>query len=200
MSEPLTNPLLQQVQEALEKNMQPQLRTAYEKAVADGREAGLRDGLNSIVAGLAKSKDPISDAVKGAIGVTLILRNHSKGGLPMQAAVPAATDLMLRALDFLGQAKIMKIGVPELERAAHIFGDDFLRRMGITREQMIYAMHQSHAMLQDPQARQKMQAYADGAPAVQKAPAAGPAANANQPPAPAPAGGGLINGPPAGTA
>jgi hypothetical protein len=94
----------------------------------------------------------------------------------------------------------MKIGVPELERAAHIFGDDFLRRMGITREQMIYAMHQSHAMLQDPQARQKMQAYADGAPAVQKAPAAGPAANANQPPAPAPAGGGLINGPPAGTA
>lgn len=157
MAEPLDNPLLQQVQDHLESGMKPETRRMYESAVKAGWQSVLGGGPKGLMATLAKSRDPVVDAARGAISVMLILRKESKGNLPMEVAIPAATALMLRGLDFLGQAKITKVGAPELDKATHAFGDFFLARLGVTKAGMGQATQKIHQMLQDPNAVHKMQ-------------------------------------------
>ena len=153
----LSNPLLQQAEDKIESGLTPQNRANYDKIVVAGLHAVLDPGVNGLMAKLAQSQDPISDAAKGAVSVALVLRKEARGVMPLQAMVPAAMTLMLRALDFVGRAKIAPVGQPELVRATHIFSDFIFARFGITKAGLANAAQKVHALTQDPQAMVKMQ-------------------------------------------
>lgn len=152
----LNNPLLQQAEDKVESGLTPDNKANYDKIVLAGMHIGLDKGPSGILASLAKSKDPIADAAKGAVSLVIILRKQAKGVMPMRAAVPAAMTLMLKALDFVDRSKIAPVGQPDLVRATHIFTDTIFARFGITKQGLANAANKVHALTQDPQAMAKI--------------------------------------------
>jgi hypothetical protein len=178
----LSNPLLQQAEDRIESQLTPDNRANYDKIVVAGMHAGLQGGPDSLLASLRKSPDPIADAAKGAVSLVLLLRRQAQGVMPLKAMVPAATTLMLKALDFLDRSKIAQVGQPELVRATHIFTDFLFARFGITKQGLANATQRVHQITQDPNAVQQLQlkagtvAHPNAAPgAPQAAPTAPPA-------------------------
>lgn len=151
---PLSNQMLQQTEDQIETGLTPDTSAAYTKIVVAGMHAALDKGPDSILAQLQKSRDPISDAAKGAVSLVFILRKQAQGVMPMKAAVPAAMTLMLKALDFIDRAGIAKIGQPELVRATHIFTDFMFARTGITKQGLANVAGKVNDLIQDPAALQ----------------------------------------------
>ena len=146
----LTNPLLQEIETRIEANLAPENREAYLKIVVAGLHAALDKGAGGMIAPLLKSPDPIKGAAQGAVGLVLILKKEAKGVMPMKAAVPAGMTLMVRALDLLDRARVVKIGEPEIDRATHIFTDFLFARMGISKASLANATQQVHGVISDP--------------------------------------------------
>jgi hypothetical protein len=124
----LNNPLLQQVADGIESGLSPESRADYDQVVA----AGIHAASDGTMTTLKKSQDPISDAATGAVLLVMLLHQQAHSLVPMKTLVLAATALMLRALDFVDQAGIVKVAEPELVRAAHILGDAIFALLGIT--------------------------------------------------------------------
>lgn len=148
--EELNSPILQQAEDKVESQLDPETRANYVKITVAGMHAALDGGSNSILASLKKSQDPVSDAAKGAVSLCLILRKQAHGIMPLKAMVPAAMTLMLKALDFADRAGIVKVGQPELVRATRVFTDTVFARFGITKDGLANAAQKVHAITQDP--------------------------------------------------
>lgn len=149
-------PILIAAEQRVESQLAPDVRESYMKIVVAGMKAGLADGANSMLAGLDKSKDPISDCAKGAIGVVVMLKHQAKGIMPIKAMVPAGMTLMLKALEFADRTGIVKVGPSELDRAAQIFAEAFLGKYNITPQMMKNAIVNAHKITQDPVAMEHM--------------------------------------------
>lgn len=158
----LSNSLLQQTEDKIEDGLTPENRANYMKIVVAGMHAALAGGPNSILASLKQSQDPISDAAKGAISLVLVLRKQAHGVMPPKAIPPAATTLMLKALDFIDRSGIAKVGQPELVRATHILTDTIFARFGITNHGLQNAAEKIHAITQDPEAMHQISMKAGG--------------------------------------
>jgi hypothetical protein len=154
MPSELNNPVLQQAESQIEANLTPQNRADFMKIVVAGMHLAAANN-GAMLAQLAKAPDPIVGAAKGAVGLVLIMRKDHMD-MPMKAAVPAATTLMLHALDFIDRSKIAPIGEPELARAQHIFVDFLFARMGITKQGLANAAQKIHGLTQDPQSMAAM--------------------------------------------
>lgn len=152
----LSNPLLQRVEEKIESGLTPETRANYLKITVAGMHAALDKGPDGILASLKLSKDPISDAARGAVSLVLILRKQAKGIMPEKAMVYASMSLMLKALDFADRAGIVKIGQPELVRATHIWTDTIFASGGITKQGLANAAEKVHAITQNPEAMAKI--------------------------------------------
>lgn len=153
----LSNPLLQKTESQIETNLTPENRDNFNKIVVAGMHVALDKGPQGLMGSFAQSKDPVADAAKGAISLVLILRKQARGVMPVQAMVPAAMSLMLRALDFIDRSKIAPIGQPELVRATHLFTDFIFARLGITKQGLATAANKVHGITQDPSAMQAIQ-------------------------------------------
>lgn len=146
----LTTPILRRAEDKIEAGLEPETKANYDKIVVAGMHAALANGPNGLMGELAKSPDPITDAAKGAVSLVLILRKQAKGVMPLKAMVPAATSLMLKALDFVSRSKIAEVGTPELVRATHVMTDFLFARMGITKQGLARAAQKVHGLTQDP--------------------------------------------------
>lgn len=153
---PQDQPILEAAEQKVESQLTPDTRESYLKIVVAGMKAGMANGPNSILAGLTKSKDPIADCAKGAIGLVLILKHQAQGIMPVKAMVPAGMTLMLKALAFADRTGIVKVGSEELVRATNIFKDTFLAKFGVTPPMLQHAMTKAHALTQDPVAMEQM--------------------------------------------
>lgn len=153
---PMGQSVLDAAEQRVESQLTPETRESYLKIVVAGMKAGLADGPNSILAGLGKSKDPVADCAKGAIGLVLVLKHQAKGIMPVKAMIPAAMTLMLKGLAFADKIGVVKVGSDELVRATHIFADALLHKFGITPTMMQTAMAKVHGLTQDPVALEQM--------------------------------------------
>lgn len=155
-SAPQGEQLIDAAEQKVESQLTPETHESYLKIVVAGMKAGLANGPNSILAGLRKSKDPLSDCAKGAIGLVLILKHQAKGIMPIKAMVPAGMTLMLKALSFADRAGLVKIGPDELARATNVFKDTFLAKFGVTPPMLQHAITKVHGITQDPVAMEQI--------------------------------------------
>lgn len=146
----LQNSVLQQAEQKIEAGMTPKTKANYMKVVVAGMRAGLHGGPNSILASIRQSKNPLQDCALGAINLATLLFQESRGTMPMQALVPGAMTLMLKALDFADKVGVIKIGGPELAQATHIFTATIMQRLGVTTQMLQHATGKIHAMTNDP--------------------------------------------------
>ncbi len=153
-AQPLSSPILAEAEQKIEAGLDPANKQNYQKIVVAGMAAALTRGPNGILAKLMKNPDPVKAAARGAVALALILRREAKGVMPIKAMVPAALTLMLHALDLVNRAGKVKVGEPELVRAAHIFANDLFGAFNITPPMLHRAAAMVHAVTQDPQAMQ----------------------------------------------
>lgn len=144
------NTVLEQAEQHLETTMPPEVKANYDKIVVAGMHAALAKGPQGLMASLQNSKDPVGDAAKGAVALVMVLRHEARGQMPINAMVPAAMTLMLRALAFEDNAKIAKIGAPELDRATHIFTNVLFAALKISPAMIKNAAVRVHQITQDP--------------------------------------------------
>jgi len=147
----MRNPLLRQAETEIETCLTPETRTGYLRIVVTGMRAALDNGLNGIFASLEQSPDPITDAATLAVSLAIVHRRQPEGLTPLKALVPAAMTLLLQALDFIDQSKVMPIGAPELAGANDVFCETICARFGITKAgrasmgSMVYDLTQDEA-------------------------------------------------------
>lgn len=160
---PLSSPILEQAEQKIESSLTAANRADYMKIVVAGMKAGMQGGPNSILVSLQKSKNPVSDCAVGAIHLCMLLRKQSRNTMPVKAMVPAATTLMLHALDFVDKTGLVKIGTTELVKATHIFANEMMRVAGIKPGMLQTAAAKVHAITQDPQQLAKLKQMSGGA-------------------------------------
>ena len=148
--------LLASVEQKIESQLTPQNRANYMKIVTAGMAVGLQGGPKSILASLAKSKDPVQDAAKGAVNLCLILQHRSRGTMPIKAMIPAATTLMLKALDFADRAGIVKVDTDVINKATRLIVNFVMAKSGITPTMLHTAAQKVHSMINDPAALEKI--------------------------------------------
>jgi hypothetical protein len=185
MPSKLSNPILQQAEDQIERNLAPEFRDDYDKIVVAGGHLATANG-GAMLMQMAKARDPIAGAARGAFGLVLIMQKQAKGVMPEKAAIPASATLMFQALDFLDRSKIVKIGEPELARAVHLWTDYVFARRHITKQGLADAAQKVHAITQDPSAMHAIQLKAG----LLKHPM-----SAQPTPGLQPGPGGMINGP-----
>lgn len=156
----MSNPTLQAAEEKVESQLTPQNRGNYMKVVVAGMRAGMAGDDKSIIAGLKDSKDVLHDCAVGAINLTLILAKESRGTMPLQAMIPAAMTLMLKALDFAERMGLVKVGAEELVQATRIFANTFCERAGVNGQMIKHAMGKVQEISNDPKAVGKMRIVA----------------------------------------
>lgn len=148
--------LIASVEQKIESQLTPENRANYMKIVAAGMAAGLDGGPKSIVASLAKSKDPVRDAAIGAVSLCIILQRRSRGTMPLKAMVPAATTLMLKALDFADHAGWVKVDADVVNRATRTLVNFIFAKSGITPRMLHTAAQKVHGMVNDPGSLEKI--------------------------------------------
>jgi hypothetical protein len=157
----MKNQLLAQTEQKIESNLYGRTKGDYAKAVVAGMKAALHGGPNSILAKLNDSKNPIHDCVMGALNLAIILRKQSRNTMPLQAMIPAATTLMLHAMDFAEELHLVQIDKPELDQATHLLVNTLFKRLGITPNMLNTAAGKMHSLTQNPVSMERMK-YAAG--------------------------------------
>lgn len=152
----MKNQLLAAAEQKIESGLYGKNRDDYMKVVVAGMKAAQNGGQDSILAKLKDSKNPIHDCVVGAINLTMILRKQSRETMPVQAMIPAATTLMLHAMDFAETIGMVRIDKPELESATHLLINTLMKRFNVTPGMLHTAAGKVHALMQNPVAMERM--------------------------------------------
>lgn len=143
-------------EQKIESQLTPKTRADYLRIVTAGMKAGLEGGPNSIIASLAKSKDPVKDCAIGAVNLVLILQKHARGTMPLNALVPAATTLMLKALEFADRMGVVKVDNDTVIKATRLIVNTLFARSGITAPMLHTAARNVHRMINDPGSLEKI--------------------------------------------
>lgn len=159
----MENTLLKRVEVEIERNMPENVREDYMKIVVSGMRYAMNKGPDSILATLKNSKDPLGDAVKGAINIVGLLRRASKGTMPLNAMIPAAMTLLLQALDFADKTSILKVGQAEVDKATQMFMETILPLLKVTPERMRAMLDQVHSTMRDPTKMASYMGHKNGA-------------------------------------
>lgn len=178
MTEKLQNSILEQAEERIEAQLTPQVREPYTRIVVAGMQIALQKGPDGILGSLQHSKNPISDCAIGAVNLVGLLSRQSRGTMPLKAMVPAATTLMLKALDFADKIGLVEVGKPELAQATTILGNLIMKNLGISHQMLQTAAGKVQELTRDPQKMEAMQRAAGVVKAPNAVPQDAPAAQA----------------------
>jgi hypothetical protein len=105
-----TNPQLEQVEQAVQAKVPPDLMPAFERIVTAGLKVMYAPETRQMLANQLKQPgDPAQIVGEGIAKLMGILYQQSKGTMPMKAAIPAAQVLTCEAIDFAAKAGIMQV-------------------------------------------------------------------------------------------
>ncbi|MES2183041.1 MAG: hypothetical protein V4505_00715 [Pseudomonadota bacterium] len=132
------NPLLQKTEDAIMSRVNPpQLQPVVQKIVDAGKKVmyspETRDLLIKQLSALGEPAEVIGAGVAGLLG---ILVNQSKGTIPMQAGIPAATILLCEGLDLLEQAHSVQVTPDFLAECMQDLSSALLQAAGVTPEKL----------------------------------------------------------------
>ena len=139
-----TNPLLKQTEEAIQAKVPKNMQEAFQRIVLAGSKVMYSKESQNLIADELKSDgDPAEIAGTGVAKLLGLLMAHSKGTMPMQAAIPAITVLLCEALDFMEQAGKVKVDADLLARATQDMASAVMQMMGLTPDKLSSIMQKS---------------------------------------------------------
>lgn len=130
------NPILEKTKAAILQKVDQRLVPAIKKTVAAGEKVMYSDQTRQMfIDQLKQGADPetIGAGVAKLVG---ILRNQSKGTLPMEILVPAATILMCEGLQFMEDAGAVKVDAAFLAECTKAMSSSLLQLFKVSPEQI----------------------------------------------------------------
>jgi len=152
----MDNSVLKAAVAKIEQNLQPHLKPAYDKIVVAGLKVALQDGANGPLGKLINSKDPASEAGKGAASLVLVLSKNSKGTMPQNVMITAGGTLTLYALEFLEDSKTLKVGNEEITAAMKAYTNMIFKNLGITPQMLAKGNESVEKAAKDPAIMEQM--------------------------------------------
>jgi hypothetical protein len=105
-----TNSQLQEVEQAVQQQVPPDLSNAFERIITAGLKIMYSPETRTMLANQLKQSGEATEIVgEGVAKLMAILYQQSKGTMPMKAAIPAAQVLTCEALDFAQQAGTLQV-------------------------------------------------------------------------------------------
>lgn len=151
------NSLVKQVETQIEQRLKAGVREPFEKIVIAGMKYALKGAGGNLMDQLDDSKDPLTDIVKGAIGIVGALRRAAKGAMPVDALVPAAMVLVLHGLDYAERAGLLKVDKATIDQATQLFIETITPLLGLPPEKLTQLVGQAHATMADQDKMAKLQ-------------------------------------------
>ena len=131
------NPLLVKTEQAVMAKLAPDQRKAFQKIMTAGLRVLDSEQSHKLVAGqLKQNADPADIAGVGVAKLLGVLINQSKGTMPMKAAMPAATVLLLESLDRLEELGKIEITNDTLAAAMQSMSSAIMQLFGVTPQKM----------------------------------------------------------------
>ena len=155
-------PLLQQAEAKTEASVPAAQKATYLRILVAGMKVALNRGPAGLLGQLQKSKTPLSDCVRGSVGIVGLLRRESSGTMPVPVMVPAGFSLVLHGLDFLQKMGVMQIDANALATATHLYSETVMAALKITPQKVQQLAAMAHSTMQDPQAMSTLQAKMNG--------------------------------------
>jgi hypothetical protein len=144
------NPILEQAKAAVLKKADPRLAPAINKTVQAGKQVMYAPQTrDQLIAALGDGSNPESIGA-GIAKVLAVLFRKSNGTLPMQVGVPAATLLLLEALQFIEDAGKAQVTPDMLAACTKAMGSAVLQMFGITPEKLQQMFSQGAAQPGQP--------------------------------------------------
>ena len=124
-----------QVQDEIK--MPPELQTAYERVVIAGMKLMFSKETHKLMLKELERKGPIAERLgKGIAGMMIILFNKSNKSIPPQVIIPAGTNLLMQAVQFMNAAKLEKINNKDVGDALDIFIRTILKTFGVSTDKI----------------------------------------------------------------
>lgn len=132
-----TNPLLQKTQQAIVAKVPPDKMNAFQRIVKAGTIVMDEPKMHEMILNqLNGPGDPAELVGAGTAKLLGILFNQSKGTMPMEAAIPAATVLMCEGLGILEEVGKVKITPEFLAQCTQEMGSSVLQLFGVTPDKL----------------------------------------------------------------
>jgi hypothetical protein len=146
------NPLLVKTEEAIRAKLKPDQVKHFEKIVVAGLRVMDSEQTHQLIASQLKAQGDPAEIAGAAVAKLLgILINQSKGTMPMQAGIPAATVLLLEALDRMEALGKIEVSNETLEAAMHSLSSALLQMFGVTPDKLSAMMKKQQAQPEQPQ-------------------------------------------------
>jgi hypothetical protein len=153
------NPILEQAKAAVLKKADPRLAPVIQRTVQAGEKVMYApETRKELIAALGDGSNPESIGA-GIAKVLAVLFRKSNGTLPMQVGVPAATLLLLEALQFIEDGGKAAVTPEMLAECTKAMGSAVLQMFGITPDklQAMFAQGGGQAAPAAPQQPQQPQ-------------------------------------------
>ncbi|MBV8666747.1 MAG: hypothetical protein JO269_09705 [Burkholderiaceae bacterium] len=162
-----TNPQLEQIENAIQQKVPPQLAQAFQRTVTAGLSIMYSPQSHQLmVTQLTKPGNPANNVAEGAAKLVGELYKQSRGTMPVQVMVPAATVFMCEGLDYLSKLNGLQINPQLIAQATQDVGMYVLQLMGISQQQMHTVIAHGMAQADQQQGSQGAQSGAAAAPAT----------------------------------
>ena len=158
------NPLLVKTEEAIRAKLKPEQVKHFEKIIVAGLRVMDSEQTHKLVAEQMKTQGEPAE-IAGAMVAKLmgVLINQSKGAMPMDAGIPAATVLLLEALDRMEALGKVEISNQTVESAMHAMSSALLQMFGVTPDRLSAMMKKQQP--EQPQDQPPAEQPLIGAPA-----------------------------------
>ena len=151
------NTLVKRTEDNIEKTLKPGVRESYMKIIVAGMKYAMSKGPEGLLGSLKDSQDPVTDIVKGAVGIVGLLRRAAKGTMPVDALIPATMVLILHGLDLAEQMGLLKVTAAEIDQATQLFAETIMPLLGISKEKFASMTEEVHGVMNDPNQMSKLQ-------------------------------------------
>jgi hypothetical protein len=139
------NPILEKAKAAVLQKVDQRLQPAIQKSVQAGEQVMYAPQTRQeLIKTLGDGSDP--EAIGSGIAKVLAVLFHKSGNtLPMQVGVPAATILLIEALQFIEDAGKAKVTPDMLAACTKAMGSAVLQMFGITPDKLQAMFSQAQA-------------------------------------------------------
>ena len=126
--------------EAVRSNMQipPDLQRAYDKTVLAGMKLMFSKETHQLMLKEFEREGPLSKRLgEGVAGMMLMLFQESNRSLPPQVLIPAGTDLLVQAADFIKKSGLEKVTNKDIADGLEIMIGVLFEKFGISTDKVL---------------------------------------------------------------
>lgn len=148
----MQNPLIIKAEAAVDAKVSPADKEAYDKIVLAGMKVMFsKETHGQLIQGFKEAGDPLTAIVDGVIALIGILFQQSKGTMPPGPMVLAGQSLLMEALDFMEESRLIEVNEQMLGQATQQYIETLLPKIGLTPDKMKAALAKAQGVMNDPQ-------------------------------------------------